>query len=313
MPLCRAKASLDRKRLIPAVSPMILAAVRAPQPGKARSLGAATRTRLSISCSRVRMAALSSTIRASRSRAKRATGSVRPASAAVSAAWTTARPSERGAGSATASSTRNQRRRCSWRVRSPTRSSRWSTRRRTSRSGPSSEATGRLGSRRTARATARASIGSLLPGSRPERRAPAISLGETRTTDSPARTSSASSRRDRWRQSSRPTPLGPSRRPAAELEVARVRRGDRLLGQLATRCIDHDDGVTPLVQIRAQDDHVCVSSSSEVTPGRSADTPESGRSHAPIKSRRPVHRVSRPAKRMEATPTGWAGSIRARP
>ena len=42
------------------------------------------------------MAALSSTIRASRSRAKRATGSVRPARAAASEAWTTARPSERG-------------------------------------------------------------------------------------------------------------------------------------------------------------------------------------------------------------------------
>ena len=50
------------------------------------------------------------------------------------------------------------------------------------RSAPSSVATGRSGSRRTARATASASIGSLLPGSRPERRAPAISLGETRTT-----------------------------------------------------------------------------------------------------------------------------------
>jgi hypothetical protein len=38
----------------------------------------------------------------------------------------------------------------------------------------------------------------------------------------------------------------------------------------------------PLVQIRAQDHHVRVSSSSEVTiEGRSADTPEWGRSHAP--------------------------------
>jgi len=110
-----------------------------------------------------------------------------------------------------------------------------------------------------------------------------------------------------------PGPLGPLGRPATELEVARVRRGDRLLGQLATRCIDHDDGVTPLVQIRAQDDYVSVSSSSEVTTGRSADTPESGRSHAPIKSRRPVHHVSRPAKHMEATPIGWAASVRARP
>ena len=56
----------------------------------------------SISRSRSRMAWLSSMIRASRSRAKRATGSVRSASAAPSAAWTAARPSERGPGSGTA-------------------------------------------------------------------------------------------------------------------------------------------------------------------------------------------------------------------
>ena len=47
-----------------------------------------------------------------------------PARTEASVVWTSARPSERGDGSAIANSTRNQRRRCSWRVRSPTRSSR---------------------------------------------------------------------------------------------------------------------------------------------------------------------------------------------
>ena len=49
------------------------------------------------------------------------------------------------------------------RVRSPTRSVRWSASRRSSRSGPARRAAGRPGSARAARATAAASIGSLLP------------------------------------------------------------------------------------------------------------------------------------------------------
>jgi hypothetical protein len=68
---------------------------------------------------------------------------------------------------------------------------------------PVGRAVGRSGSRRAARATDRASIGSLLPGSRFERRAPAMSLGGTRTTVSPAAGRSRSRRRVRWRQSSK--------------------------------------------------------------------------------------------------------------
>ena len=179
---------------------------------------------------------------------------------------------------------------------------------------PSSVATGRSGSRCTARATARASIGSLLPGSRPERRTPAISLGATRTTDSPARTSSASSRRDNARSPRDPMSGPATGPPSGAARGGRRRSPCRLVGELPTGRIDHDDGLTPLVEIRSQDDHIAVSSSHEVTTGRSADTPEWGRSHAPIKSRRPVHDVSRPAKRMEATPNEAGPAIvRAKP
>ena len=203
------------------------------------------------------MVPVSSTIRARRSRAKRATGSARSARADPRAAWVVARPSERGAGSGTPSSTRYQRRRASWRVRSPTKSSRWSTRRRSSRSGPSSVAVGRSGSRRAARATASASIGSLLPGSRPLRRAPAMSLGGTRTTSSPARTRfGLEPAGEVAAVLERPAALRPGGRPAAQLEVSLCRRDDRLLGELAARLVDRHHGVAPLVQIRSQDDHV---------------------------------------------------------
>src|SRR6266545_4077620 len=57
-----------------------------------------------------------------------------------------------------------------------------------------------------------------------------------------------------------------------------------------------------------------VSSQPGVTAeDRSTDTPEWGRCHAPMKSRRPVRRVRRPAQRMHATPRGWATSLRAKP
>ena len=160
LPLCRAKASLDRKRLTPAVSPTILAARQRPAagqgqerrcqaPDEARDLaleGADGGAQLDDPRQQVAGETGHGLGPASEGRLE---GALDDRVARASA----------GAGSAMASSTRNQRRRCSWRVRSPTRSSRWSTSRRTSRSGPSSVATGRSGSRRTARATARASIG----------------------------------------------------------------------------------------------------------------------------------------------------------
>src|SRR5437764_8794271 len=71
---------------------------------------------------------------------------------------------------------------------------------------------GRSGSRNAARARARASIGSDLPGVRPLRRVRAISLVRTRTTVSPAASRSASSRRVTCRQSSRAKRLLSQRR-----------------------------------------------------------------------------------------------------
>jgi hypothetical protein len=90
----------------------------------------------------------------------------------------------------------------------------------------------------------------------------------------------------------RPAPVGPADGPASQLEMPLARGGDGLLVELAPGLVDHHDRVAPLVQICAQDDHVPVSSSYEVTnEDRSADTPEWGRCHAPIKSRRPVRRA----------------------
>ena len=89
-------------------------------------------------------------------------------------------------------------------VRCPRRSSRRSTRSRSSFDAGSSDATGRLGSRSTARATARASIGSDLPGVREEARARLIRCGGTLTTRRPVASRSRSSRAVSGRQSSTP-------------------------------------------------------------------------------------------------------------
>ena len=213
-------------------------------------------------------------------------------------------------------STRCQRSRWMCRVRSATRSSRWSTSRRSSRSGPSSVATGRSGFASAARATARASIGSLLPGSRTERRAPAISLGGTRTTGL-ARPEQVGLQATGQVPAvlERPASVGPPGRPAPAARGARRGvAGIVFSAELATRLVDRHDRVPALVQIRAEDHHVHrLLLIIEVTEDRSADTPESGRSHAPIKSRRPVCRVSRPAQPHGSHARGWASSLRAKP
>lgn len=87
-------------------------------------------------------------------------------------------------------------------VRFRTRRRRRSTSGFTSRAGPARLARGRPGSRSAARVTASASIGSDLPRSRAERRAPAISRVCVHTTAWPASSRSASNRRVRRRQSS---------------------------------------------------------------------------------------------------------------
>ncbi len=220
------------------------------------------------------------------------------------------------AGSSTPSSSRCQRSRWLCRVRSATRSSRWSTSRRSSRSGPSSVATGRSGSREggpgdgegvdrvalAGLADRAAGAGHELGRHPDDRLAGAHEIGLQAAGEVAA-------------VLERPAPLRRTGRPSAA-----ARGGPsgvaphRLLGELATGLAHGHDRVRALVQIRAEDDHVRVSSSHEVTEDRSADTAEWGRSHAPIKSRRPVRRVWRPAERDGwPHPSGWASSLGAKP
>ena len=57
----------------------------------------------------------------------------------------------------------------------------------------------------------------------------------------------------------------------------------------AARLVDRDEGVAPLVHIGTDDNHEgCLLHCEEGRSGRSADTSQWGRCHAPIKSRRPV-------------------------
>ena len=142
-----------------------------------------------------------------------------------------------------------------------------------------------------------------------ERRAPAMSLGGTRTTASPARSRSARGGGDRWRQSSSAN-AAPGKRAAqrTQLEVARPGRRHGLLGELATGLVGGHGGVRALVRIGADDDHVlrCLLIRGD-TPDRPVDTPEWGRMPRSyeVTPAGPIH-VRRPADPMEATPRGRA-------
>lgn len=155
-------------------------------------------------------------------------------------------------------------------------------------------------------------MGSLLPGSRAERRAPPMGLGGTRTTASPARTRSDPGRRDRCRQSSSAQRRSPNRPPpTAAARGAVRRRPDRPPREPPSLRVHGHRGVPPLVQVRADRHHARVSPpfTRGTAEDRSADTPESGRGHAPIRSRRPVRRVRRAALPMEATPRRRASRV----
>ena len=112
----------------------------------------------------------------------------------------------------------------------------------------------------------------------------------------------------------RDRPLRPSAEPAAELEMAgrwhppSSRRACVPVPSTATRVWLRLCRSAPMTTISR------VSSQPGVTAeDRSTDTPEWGRCHAPMKSRRPVRRVRRPAQRMQATPTRRAPMLRAKP
>jgi hypothetical protein len=90
-----------------------------------------------------------------------------------------------------------------------------------------------------------------------------------------------------------------------------VRGGSgRPFGELPACVIDGHDGVCPLVRIDSNDDHVpCLPLRWGWAKGRSADTSELGLCHPPVKSRRPVRYVRRPAEFI--TTTLEAGNHRA--
>ena len=278
---------------------------RRPRGGRSRARGAS-------------MVGVSSRIRATRSRAMRATAPASPASAGLERRRGRGRGrAPRAAGSSPGvSSWRCQRRRFWARVRSATRSSRWSTRRRTSRSGPSSVrdrqvrlAQRRPGDRERVDRVALAGLARRAAG-------PGHELGRDPHDRLAGAQRSASRRRDRWRQSSSAQRRSGHRRgPATQLEVPRRGRPDGLLGELAARARRRPPRCASACADRPRSSPCprLLPSRGDDAEDRSADTPESGRSHAPIKSRRPVRRVRRPAHRMQATPTGRAPSLGAKP
>ena len=180
------------------------------------------------------------------------------------------------------------------RVRSATRSSRWSTRRRSSRSGPVERGDRQVGLAQRGPGDREGVDRVALAGLADRAAGAGHELGRDAHDGLAGRAADrASRRRDEVAAVlERPAALAATADPAAELEVAVGRRPDRLARRACGRSRRPRPRVAALVQIRAEDDHVPVSSSYEVTTeDRSADTAEWGRCHAPIKSRRPVRRV----------------------
>lgn len=85
-----------------------------------------------------------------------------------------------------------------------------------------------------------------------------------------------------------PVPTELVLRPAQQLQIPGVGRAERPVpAELTADVVDRDRAVSVLVDVDPNHDHhEEVSSRSEGRLGRPADTPQWGRSHAPIKSRR---------------------------
>src|SRR4051812_37166693 len=128
-----------------------------------------------------------------------------------------------------------------------------------------------------------------LPRSRAERRVSAMSLGATRTTRSPRRSRKRSSAPETWRQSSiAHTRSAPTARPQAN-RSSNDRRLALTVRSASTRPVAPSTAPTvcdclwvsaPITIIRT------VPSLGSLTNGSPADTSQSGRCHAPIRSRR---------------------------
>ena len=242
---------------MPPVSPRSFPAVRWPQPGRASSDGTRRSVSAWISRPKALTAVVSSRIRASRSRLIRADGSERPPRSSSRRARTVGWPSVRGCGSGIPSSTRNQRRRDCRRVRIA------------DETDPVVDEQADL------------PLGAVEAGDWqipfPERR-PSHRLGVDRIALARLARRATGSGRELGRDAQNPLsaaqqvtleptgqtaaildgegPLPPAARPAHELEMAVGRGRDRLLSELATIPINGNRGVSPLVRIDPDDDHV---------------------------------------------------------
>ncbi len=145
-------------------------------------------------------------------------------------------------------------------------------------------------SRSAARAIATASIGSDLPRSRAELARAGHQLRRTRTTRSPRATRKRSSAPETWRQSSIAHTRSPLERRAPSqqvLERAAARpRTVRSAARAPVAASTAADGVGALVRVRPDHDHLHRPFVGSLTNGSPADTSQSGRCHAPIRSRR---------------------------
>lgn len=98
-----------------------------------------------------------------------------------------------------------------------------------------------------------------------------------------------------------PSALRPTQRPLNGVEVSRRRCRHRLLRQLLSVVVDRDERVGPLCESLPSVTMVLSPLSRGIAQDRSVDTPELGRDHAPIKSRRPFRRVRQAANPLQAT------------
>src|SRR6266550_1743770 len=103
-----------------------------------------------------------------------------------------------------------------------------------------------------------------------------------------------------------PGPISEAGGPADELEMARARRREGLLGELPAGPVDGHRGVGALVRIDADDDHLrCCLLIRGDAPDRPVDTPEWGRlpRSYEVTPVGPIH-VRQPAYPLKATPQG---------
>jgi hypothetical protein len=108
----------------------------------------------------------------------------------------------------------------------------------------------------------------------------------------------------------RAEPVGPP--DDLEVIIARGRRGG-LAADLTADVVDRDNCMGALVRVDTEGDHGALVAFHVGDPdqNRSVGTPQWGRSHAPIKPRRPVLQVRGPAESMLPTKRGTEATSQA--